>query len=137
MAGTEGSRPPGSVSRLGFSAGQIVIEFGYDDDVDEDFREQVEDAVGSPLEDEDYDGIVDAVVLWWRDGDGDLTDDLVDSFATLEDGGFIALLTPGPGRRDRVAAHDVQEACATSGLTASGVLAVGPEWVAQRLVGRR
>jgi hypothetical protein len=79
---------------------------------------------------------VDVALLWWRDGDGDLTDDLVDTTALLEEGGFLVLLTPGKGRPDRVEAFDVQEACSTSGLTASGGVPVG-EWVAQRLVGRR
>lgn len=137
MSGSEGDRSAAALARLGFSAGQVAIEFGYDDDVDLDFREQAEGVLTAALEDEDYDGIVDAVVLWWRDGDGDLADDLVDSFATLEDGGFIVLLTPARHRPDRVAADVVQEACATSGLTASGAVPVGEDWVAQRLVGRR
>lgn len=135
-----GNRRPGAaVDRLGFAHDMIVLEYGYDDDVDEDFRDQVVEAVGGPLEDEDYTGVVDAVLLWWRDGEGDLTDELVDCLALLEEGGFIALVTPGSGRDDRVAAHDVQEACATAGLTASGAVALGDggEWHAQRLVGRR
>lgn len=137
MGDTRQPNQAGPVSKLGFAAGQIVIEFGYDDDVDQEFRDAVEDAIGQPVEDTDYDGVVDAVLLWWREGDGDLADDLVDSLTTVEEGGFIVLLTPGKGRRDRVEAHDVQEACNTTGLTASGATPVGPEWVAQRLVGRR
>lgn len=141
MSGADGqarqSTVVGPVNKLGFQPGQIVIEFGYDDDVDEDFHDGVEDAIGQPVEDSDYDGVVDAVLLWWREGDGDLIDDLVDALTTVEDGGFIVLLTPGKGRQDRVEAHDVQEACTTTGLTASGATPVGPEWVAQRLVGRR
>ncbi|HLS39427.1 MAG TPA: DUF3052 domain-containing protein [Ornithinicoccus sp.] len=136
MAGTDQDVKAGPAARLGFKPGQIVIEFGYDEDVDEDFRESVEGIIGSALEDEDYDGVVDAALLWWRDGDGDLTDDLVDTASLLEDGGFVVLLTPGKGRPDRVEAFDVQEACTASGLTASGGVPVG-EWVAQRLVGRR
>jgi hypothetical protein len=136
VGGTEHGVDAGAVGRLGFRSGQIVIEFGYDEDADEDFRESVEDLTGSPLEDEDYDGVVDVALLWWRDGDGDLTDDLVDTTALLEEGGFLVLLTPGKGRPDRVEAFNVQEACSTSGLTASGGVPVG-EWVAQRLVGRR
>lgn len=136
MAGTEQDVTAGPAAKLGFRPGQIVIEFGYDEDVDEDFRETVESVIGSSLEDEDYDGVVDAAVLWWRDGDGDLTDDLVDTATLLEDGGFVVLLTPGSARPDRVEAFDVQDACNTSGLTASGGVPVG-EWVAQRLVGRR
>lgn len=127
----------GPVGRLGFKEAQIVLEYGYDDDVDDSVRQAVEELTGEPLEDEDYDGVVDAALIWWRDGDGDLADVLVESMATLEQGGFLALLTPGPGRGDRVAAYDVQEACTTSGLTASGVMPVGEQWVGQRLVGRR
>lgn len=137
MSVSEGSTPPGPEARLGFASGQIVIEFGYDEDVDEGFREQVEQVAGAPLEDEDYDGVFDAVVLWFRDGDGDLTDDLVDLVADVEDGGFIVLLTPSSSSTGQVAAQDIQEACSTSGLTASGRVPVGQDWVAQRLAGRR
>lgn len=137
MSVSEGAAPPGPEARLGFKSGQIVIEFGYDDDVDEGFREQVEQVVGAPLEDEDYDGVFDAVVFWFRDGDGDLTDDLVGCVADVEEGGFIVLLTPSRTNEGQVAPQDIQEACSTSGLTASGRLPVGADWVAQRLVGRR
>ena len=136
MAGTDQDVKAGPAARLGFKPGQIVIEFGYDEDVDEDFRESVEGIIGSALEDEDYDGVVDVVLLWWREGDGDLADELMDALTTMEDGGFIALLTPGARRDDRVAAHDVQEACTTCSLTASGAVALG-DWVGQRLVGRK
>ncbi|MGB3764682.1 MAG: DUF3052 family protein [Ornithinimicrobium sp.] len=118
MAGTDNSSVVATVDKLGFKAGQIVIEFGYDDDVDGDFRQVVEAAVGSPLEDEAYDGVVDALTM-------------------LEEGGFIALVTPGRKRSDRVEAHDVAEACTTSGLTATGAVPLSPEWLAQRLVGRK
>lgn len=124
------------VRRLGFAPGQIVIEYGYDDDVDEDLRRTVESVVEGPLEDEDYDGVVDVVLLWWREGDGDLADELVDSLTTMEEGGFIALLTPGAGRGDRVPAHDVQEACTVCSLSAAGGVQLG-DWVGQRLVSRR
>lgn len=132
----EGNPLAAPVTKLGFAPGQIVIEYGYDDDVDEAVREAVEQVVEGPLEDEDYDGVVDVVLLWWRDGDGDLADELVDALTTMEEGGFIALLTPGAGRGDRVPAHDVQEACTVCSLTASGGVALG-EWVGQRLVGRK
>ena len=129
-------RPVAPVQRLGFAPGQVVVEFGYDGDVDQDVRRSVEALVEGPLEDEDFDGIVDAVLLWWREGDGDLADELVDAVTALDDGGFVALLTPGAGREDRVEAHDVQEACTICSLTASGGVALG-EWLGQRLVGRR
>jgi hypothetical protein len=124
------------VRRMGFAPDQIVIEYGYDDDVDEDVRSAIETAVAGPLEDDDYDGVVDVVLLWWRQGDGDLADELMDALTTMEEGGFIALLTPGARREDRVAAHEVQEACTTCSLTASGAVPLGA-WVGQRLVGRK
>ncbi len=136
MSDAERGQASSPVAKVGFRPGQIVIEYGYDDDVDEDFRQQIEAVTGAPLEDVDYDGVVDAVLLWWRDGDGDLTDELVDCLTTVEDGGFIALVTPGPGRPDRVEAPDLQEACTTSALTASGAVPFG-QWTVQRLVGRK
>lgn len=132
----EGSTLTAPVRRLGLAPGQIVVEYGYDEDVEEDLRRAVEEAVEGPLEEDDYDGVVDVVLLWWRDGDGDLADELVDARTTLEDGGFVLLLTPGRGRDDRVPAHDVAEACTVCSLTASSGVALG-EWVGQRLVGRR
>lgn len=124
------------VRKMGFAPGQVVIEYGYDEDVADDLRDAIEAVTEGPLEDEDYDGVVDVVLLWWREGEGDLADELMDALTTMEDGGFIALLTPGARREDRVAAHDVQEACTTCSLTASGAVALG-EWVGQRLVGRK
>lgn len=126
----------GMVRKLGLREEQIVLELGYDDDVEEDLRAAAEQVVGSPLEDEAYDGVVDVVLLWWRDGEGDLTDELVDSLTTLEEGGCIVLLTPGAGRDDRVPAADIQDACTTCSMTASGAVALG-EWMGQRLVGRK
>ena len=59
MSNTEGT--DGAVSRLGFKDGDVVQEIGWDEDVDETLRSQIEDLVGSGLEDVDYDGVVDAV----------------------------------------------------------------------------
>lgn len=126
----------GLVRKLGLREGQIVVEYGYDDDVEDSVRRVAEHVVGSPLEYEDYDGVVDVVLLWWRDGDGDLTDELVDSLTTLEEGGCIVLMTPGAGRDDRVPAPDVQDACTTCSMTASGAVSMGA-WIGQRLVGRK
>ena len=69
-------------ARLGFQPGQVVQEIGYDDDVDQELREGIEAVIGQELVDEDYDDVADAVVLWFRDEDGDLTDALVDAIST-------------------------------------------------------
>jgi len=89
------------------------------DDVDARLREQIEAAIGAELFDEDAQEVVDAVVLWWRDGDGDLVDELVDVQTTLDDGGVVWLLTPKAGRDDHVSPADIQEAASTSGSTSA------------------
>ncbi len=58
--------------RLGIKPGQVVQEIGYDDDCDEQLRGAITRVDGVELVDEDYDDVVDVVLLWWRDGDGDL-----------------------------------------------------------------
>lgn len=122
-----------AVEKLGFSTGQIVQEYGWDDDVDDDLRAAVEDVVGGELEDEDYTGVVDAVILWWRDGDGDLTDALVDTLGTLAEGSSIVLLTPRPGQEEEVDPSEVDEAATTAGLHTSGSVMCSDTWVATRL----
>jgi hypothetical protein len=64
-------------ARLALQQGWVVQEIGWDEDCDDGLRVAVEQATGSTLVDEDYDDVVDAVLLWWRDGDGDLVDVLV------------------------------------------------------------
>jgi hypothetical protein len=123
-----------SAGKLGFAAGQIVQELGYDEDVDDDFRLAIEDLVGSELEEEDFDGVADAVVLWWREGDGDLIDDLVDALTNLADRGFVVLLSPKAGRENHVDASDIEEAAVTAGLHATASVNAPPEWIGTRLV---
>lgn len=120
--------------RLGFRLGQVVQEYGWDDDVDEGLREQIEDVVGEPLEDEDYTGAVDAAILWWRDGDGDLTDALVDVLGTLDEAGAVTLLTPRSGTDGEVDPSEIEDAAKTSGLRVSSTIKAGAEWTATRLV---
>jgi hypothetical protein len=124
----------GLVAKLGFTAGQVVQEFGYDEDVDDDFRLAIEGLCGSELEDEDYGDVADAVVLWWREDDGDLVDVLVDGLTNLAEGGFIVLLTPKAGRLGHVDASDIQEATLTAGLHSSGSTNAAGEWNGSRLV---
>ena len=87
-----------SFSKLGFAKGQVIQEFGYDDDVDDDLRFGLEDVIGTELEDEDFNDGADGVLLWYRDGDDDLVDLMVDGLTKLFDQGFIVLLTPKAGR---------------------------------------
>ncbi len=123
-----------TLGRLGFAGGQTIQEFGYDDDVDNEFRYQVEDLTGSELEDEDYNDGADGVLLWYRDGDDDLVDLLVDALTKLFDQGFIILLTPKAARPGHVEASDVEEAASTAGLQTGGSFHVSEHWAATRLM---
>lgn len=120
--------------RLGFTSGQVVQEVGWDDDVDNNLRFALEDITRTDLEDEDYADVADAVVVWFRDGDGDLVDVLVDCLTNLGDDGFVLLLTPRAGRDGFVQASDVEESAVTAGLHTAGVANVSVRWSAVRLV---
>ncbi|MBM7500777.1 DUF3052 domain-containing protein [Brachybacterium muris] len=127
-------RTPAEV--LGFTNGQLVQEIGYDDDVDLELRDTMEDLIGAELEDEDCQDIVDAVVLWWREGDGDLTDALVDSLSTLDAGAPIWLLCPKAGRDGHVRPAEVQEAAETAGLRVMSTVSLAQDWTGTRLASR-
>ena len=131
-ADTAGER--GLVARLGLQHGNTVQEFGWDDDVDEAVRVAIQDTIDAELLDEDTDDVADAVLLWWREDDGDLIDALVDALTNLAEGGFIVLLTPKAGRDGHVDASDIQEATLTAGLHASGSANAAGEWNGHRLV---
>jgi hypothetical protein len=133
-ASTQAAEPKGSAARLGFSAGQVIQEFGYDTDVDDDLRFAIEDVTMTELEDEDYGDVADAVLIWWRSDDGDLVDAVVDALTNLADEGFIVLLTPKAGRAGHVDASDVEEAAVTAGLHTSGSVNACEDWTATRLV---
>ncbi|QCB93350.1 DUF3052 domain-containing protein [Cellulomonas shaoxiangyii] len=120
-------------ARLGFVAGQVVQELGYDDDVDDDLRTGLETLTGNELVDEDYDDVTDGAVIWFRDDDGDLTDFLVDAMTVLDDNGPIWVFSPKAGRPGHVKHSDIEEAATTSGLHAMTTFSIGPDWSATRL----
>jgi hypothetical protein len=123
-----------SFSKLGFAKGQVIQEFGYDDDVDDDLRFALEDVIGNELEDEEFNDGADGVMIWYRDGDDDLVDLMVDGLTKLFDQGFIVLLTPKAGRPGHVDASEVEEAASTAGLTTGGQVNVAADWAATRLM---
>ena len=128
---------PGSAARLGFAEGQVVQEFGYDADVDDDFRFALEDLTKTDLEDEDYGDVADAVLIWWREDDGDLVDAVVDGLTNLAESGFIVVLTPKAGRAGHLEASELEEAATTAGLHTSGAVNACEDWTATRLVAPR
>ncbi len=78
--------------------------------------------------------MADAVVLWFREDDGDLTDALVDAIAYMEEGGSILLLTPKTGRDGYVEPSDIGEAATTAGLSQTKSISAGKDWVGSRLI---
>ncbi len=119
--------------RLGIHHDQIVQELGWDDDSDDDIRAEVEDACGSDLLDEDADEVVDVVLLWWRDADGDLVDRLMDAIAPLAEDGVIWVLTPKTGKPGHVLPAEIAEAAPTAGLMQTSSANLG-DWIGSRLV---
>lgn len=123
--------------KLGFKDEDLVQELGYDDDVDFELRDSIEELIGSEMLDEEDHDVVDYVILWWRTGDGDLVDALVDSLTTLDEGGIVWILTPKQGRDGYVPPSDIQEAAPTAGLHVTTTAGVSADWAATRLVPRK
>lgn len=121
-------------AKLGFQSGQVVLELGHGDDVDKELRDDIVTATGNDLVDEGHDDVADAVLLWFREQDGDLTDSLVGALASLADGGYVWLLTPKAGREGYVEPSDIAEAATTAGLAQTMSVSAGPQWAATRLV---
>ena len=132
--GGDATQQSGAAGRLGFSNGMVVQELGWDNDTDDQVRVAIEDAIDADMVDGDYGNVVDAVVLWWRDEDGDLVDALVDSLTDLVGGGAIWLLTPKVGRTGAVDPADIAEAAPIAGLSQTTTAAVSKDWSATRLV---
>ena len=139
MSATAGQAADGVRSladRFGIDPGMVVMEMGYDDDVDEDLRDALIDRCGE-LVDEDTDEVVDAVLLWYRDGDGDLVDLLVDALGPLADHGVVWLLTPKAGRPGHVEPSEISESAPTAGLQQTSTVNAGKDWSGARLVAPR
>jgi hypothetical protein len=127
----------GVALKLGIATGAVVQEIGWDDDCDEELRGIITGCSGSEMVDEDYGDVVDAVVIWWREGDGDLVDALVDALTPLTDHGFIWLLTPKAGRDGHVEPSDISEAAPTAGLQQTATISASADWNGARLVAPR
>jgi Protein of unknown function (DUF3052) len=121
-------------SRLGFQPGQVVQELGYDDDTEQALREGIEAITGTELVDEDHDDVADAVMLWFREEDGDLTDALVDATTMIDAGSPVWLMTPKTGREGYVEPSEIGEAAQTAGLAQTSTVNAGKDWSGSRLV---
>lgn len=119
--------------KLGFVPDTVIQELGWDEDVDDELRQAIEGHTGNALVDGEATEVVDGVILWWRDGDGDLADALMDALADLTEGGAIWLLTPKVGREGYVSGADIGEAAPVAGLSTTTTSSACPDWAATKL----
>ena len=125
------------IERLGLNKGDLVLEIGHDADCDDDLRTAVSAHIGSTFINGDAQEVVDAVMLWFREDDGDLVDELVDALTYLSETGPIWLITPKAGREGHVEPSDIQDAAPTAGLSQTVSFAAGADWTATKLVARK
>ena len=130
---TAGDSGRNHAQRLDIHTDQVVQELGWDEDVDDDIRADVEEACGGELLDEDADEVIDVVLLWWRDDDGDLVDRLMDAIAPLAEDGVIWVLTPKTGKPGHVQPAEIAESAPTAGLMQTSSANLG-DWIGSRLV---
>ena len=136
-AAEDAGRGSDIAGKLGVEPGMVVQEIGWDDDVDEAVRDAVEERCGDELLDDDADEVIELVLLWWRESDGDLADTLMDAIGPLAENGVIWVLTPKTGRGGHVEPSDIAEAALTAGLSQTSNVSVGDKWAGARLVAPR
>jgi hypothetical protein len=122
---------------MGFEKGQLILEIGHASDCDENLRTELAEITGEPLIESNASEVVDAVLIWFREDDGDLTDELVDALTFLSETGPIWVLTPKAGRDGHVHPSDIQDAANTAGLSQTSTIAVAPNWSATKIVHRK
>ncbi|MCB0885441.1 MAG: DUF3052 domain-containing protein [Propionibacteriaceae bacterium] len=113
--------------------GMLVQEVGWDEDVDADLRDDIMDTIDAEMVEEPLEA-VDAVVLWWREEDGDVADGLVDASTDLAPTGQIWLLTPKVGRPGFIEPASISEGVTVAGLSLANTVNVAADWQATRVV---
>jgi len=134
VAADDAGRTSDIAGKLGVEPGMVVQELGWDEDVDEAVRDAAEERAGDELLDEDAVEVVDLVLMWWREGDGDLVDALINAISPLADNGVIWVLTPKTGRPGHVDPSEIAEAAPTAGLAQTSNITVSEGWTGSRLV---
>jgi hypothetical protein len=137
VAADDGGRSSDIAGKLGIEPGMVVQELGWDSDVDEVVRDAVEERAGDDLLDEDADEVIDVVLMWWRGGDGDLADALINAIGPLEESGVIWVLSPKTGRSGHVEPSEIAEAAQTAGLAQTSNVTISEGWAGSRLVAPR
>ena len=129
--------PAATVERLGITQDQLILEVGFDEsDCDQIIRDAITAKTGNKFLDATSQEVVDAVILWWRDGDGDLVDELVDALTYLTEDGPIWLFTPKVGRPGYVEPSEIQDAAPTAGMSQTTSFSACADWSATRLIAR-
>ena len=121
---------------MGLKPGELVLELGGSSDIDQSLRAKITGITGTQLIENQTEEVVDAVIIWWREGDGELEDELVDALTYLSEAGSIWVLTPKAGRDGHVEPSDIQDAAPNVGLSQTSTFAVASDWTATRLVAR-
>ena len=122
---------------MGFAKDDLILEVGLDSDCDSTIRDQIMAITGTSFLEGSTTDVVDGVLLWWRDGDGDLVDELMDGLTYLSETGPIWVLTPKAGRDGHVEPSDIQDAAPIAGLSVTSTIALAKDWTATRLVARK
>lgn len=84
----------GMAARLGIKPGDLILESGKRADADDALRSEIFTAAGSEPVGDGAQEVVDVVLLWWREDDGDLVDALVDSLTFLDAQGSFGYSLP-------------------------------------------
>jgi hypothetical protein len=122
---------------MGLAKDDLVLEVGRDSDCDSTLRDQIMAITGTTFLEGSTSEVVDAVIIWWREGDGDLVDELMDGLTYLSETGPIWVLTPKAGRDGHVEPSDIQDAAPIAGLSVTSTIALAKDWTATRLVARK
>lgn len=122
---------------MGLAKDDLVLEVGHDSDCDSTLRDQIMAITGTTFLEGSTSEVVDAVIIWWREGDGDLVDELMDGLTYLSETGPIWVLTPKAGRDGHVEPSDIQDAAPIAGLSVTSTIALAKDWTATRLVARK
>jgi hypothetical protein len=123
--------------RMGLAKGDLVLEVGFDGDCDSTLRYEIRVINETEFIENTTTDVVDSVIIWWRDGDGDLVDELMDAITYLAENGSIWVFTPKVGREGHVEPSDIQDAAPLAGLSQTSTIALAKDWTATRLVARK
>ena len=122
---------------MGFKKGDLILEVGRGDDCDSKVGDVLCAITSNDFLAADSQEVVDGVIIWWRDGDGDLVDELMDALTYLTEIGSIWVLTPKVGRSGHVEPSDIQDGAPIAGLSVTSTISIAQDWTATRLVARK